>query len=339
MTRWQLLVASAAVLAALGGCGHKVADRGGTPSVSVAEAALQGGSADVALQVANGVLASQPNNAEALCVQGDALTMLGRVDEATASYAAALRADAGSIRAHLGLGRLRLASDPAAAETTFLDVLHHDPRNAIALSDLGIAQDLQGRHAQAQQSYREALGINPEMTAAQVNLALSLAMSGDHDGAARLMRPIATAPDASRKLRHDYAVVLAMAGNRAEAERILAPDLSPAEIRQFLDTVASRGPAAVPAPVGAPVSLAAEAAVLVQLAAADSEDAAQTEWQHLQERLPALLTGHQPLVTRSDQAGHVFWRLRTAGFADAGAARAFCDQLRAAHAGCVVITR
>ena len=48
----------------------------------------------------------------------------------------------------------------------------------MALNDLGIARDLQGRHTDAQMAYRQALGISPEMSAAQVNLALSLAMGG-----------------------------------------------------------------------------------------------------------------------------------------------------------------
>lgn len=241
MTRWDRLTALAAVLAALGGCGSHPVDRNGTPSLSVAEAALQGGSDDAALQAANGVLATHGGNAEALCVKGDALTSLGRIDEAKSSYDAALQSEPGSTRARLGLGRLRLATDPAGAETLFLQVLQRDPRNALGFSDLGIARDLQGHHAEAQQAYRQALGINPELSAAQVNLALSMAMSGDGSGATRLLKPIATGPSANRKLRHDYAAVLALSGDRAEAERVLAPDLNPDEIRQFLDTVTANG--------------------------------------------------------------------------------------------------
>ena len=35
----------------------------------------------------------------------------------------------------------------------------------VALNDLGIARDLQGRHTDAQTAYREALGVNPDMAA------------------------------------------------------------------------------------------------------------------------------------------------------------------------------
>jgi Flp pilus assembly protein TadD len=331
MTRWKTLAALAAVLAIPGGCGKQAVDRNGTPSLSVAEAALQGGSDEVALQVANGILSSYGGNAEALCVKGDALTGLGRMQEAKASYDAAMEADPGSTRARLGLGRLRLATDPAGAEALFLEVLQHDTRNAVAFSDLGIARDLQGRHADAQQAYRQALGINPELTAAQVNLALSMAISGDGPGAARLIKPIATAPSASRKLRHDYAAVLALSGDPTEAERVLAPDLSPGEIHQFLEAIAAGGATHIAAPI-AVVRLPQ-----VQLAAAETENMAQAEWQRLQERFPAVLAGHHPLVIKIDQAGHTFWRLRVADFADGADATAFCQQLRVRNAACVVL--
>jgi Flp pilus assembly protein TadD len=345
MTRRGGLVTGAVVLLLLSGCGRGAIDRTGTPGLDIAEAALKGGSPEIALQVADGVLKSNGSNVDALCVQGDALTELGHMDEATASYSAARKLDPNSIRARLGLARLRLGTDPAGAETLYLEVLQHDPRNVVALSDLGIARDLLGRHADAQDAYRRALGINPELQAAQVNLALSLAMSGDGQNATRILRPLATGPGASRKLRHDYAAVLAMSGNRSEAEQVLAPDLSATEINQFLDTMGNRGQAqavsllAAPVPLAASEPLAGDNGVQVQLAASPSEDAAQAEWQHLEEQLPTVLAGHQAVVTRNDHDGHTFWRLRTNGFTDAAAAKAFCDQLRSANAACMVVTR
>jgi Flp pilus assembly protein TadD len=204
------------------------------PGLNVADAALRGGSPQVALQVASGVLARSPNNASALAIQGDALTMLGRHEAAIGSYEEALRADAISTRAKLGLGRLKLASDPAASERLFLEVLQREPRETTALNNLGIARDLQGHHAGAQSAYRQALGINPDFHAAQVNMALSLAMSGQGDRALPLIGPLASQPGATRKMRHDYAAVLAMSGRKEEAERILGADLTPEEVRQAM---------------------------------------------------------------------------------------------------------
>jgi len=206
----------------------------GTPGINVAEAALRGGSPQIALQVADGILAKDRGNVAALCVQGDALTLLGRYDDAAEAYQRALSRDSGSTRALIGLGWLRLATDPAAAEELFLQVVQREPRNTTALNNLGIARDLQRRHDEAQRAYGQALGIDPELTAAQVNMALSLAMSGRGAEAVKLIRPLAETPDASRKLRHDYAAVLALAGNRADAERILRADMTPAEVAQAM---------------------------------------------------------------------------------------------------------
>jgi Flp pilus assembly protein TadD len=224
----------------LAACGHTQSVVSGLePGVDVAQAALRGGSPETALQLASGVLAHDPGNEAALVVQGNALTELGRFDEARDSYNRALQSNPASVGAEVGLGRLRLGDDPAAAEVLFDQALVHDPRNTTALNDLGVARDLQGHHAQAQEAYRQALGIDPQLSSAQVNLALSMAMSGSASDAVRMLRPMASDPNASRKLRHDLAAALTMAGDREEAARILSKDLSPEDVQRALDAYAA----------------------------------------------------------------------------------------------------
>jgi Flp pilus assembly protein TadD len=206
----------------------------GPPGLNVARAALSAGSADLALNISNGVLAREPRSVPALLSQGDALTVLARPEEAGSSYAKAQTLDPGSVGAAIGLGRLRLRSDPAQAQSLFLDVLSQEPRNAAALNNLGIAYDLQGEHASAQGAYRRALSVDPMMRAAEVNLALSMALSGQPAEAVQLLRPLATNPDASPRLRHDLAAVLAMAGDKQGATRILSGDLTPDQIERAL---------------------------------------------------------------------------------------------------------
>src|SRR5215471_8486670 len=58
----------------------------GGPGLGVARAALRGGSPQLALHIADNILASNPRNKDALLVQGEALTGLGRLDEATSSF-------------------------------------------------------------------------------------------------------------------------------------------------------------------------------------------------------------------------------------------------------------
>lgn len=317
----------------------------GPSGIEVADAALRGGSPEIALQIANGVLNRDPGSEAALLTQGEALTALGRSDDAALSFQQALHYNPQSVGAHIGLGRLSLATDPVAAEAQFLEAVAREPRNGVAWNNLGIARDLQGRHTDAQTAYRRALGVTPDMTAAQVNLALSMAMSGQSADAVQLLRPLASNPGASPQIRHDLAAVLVMAGDKAEAERILGKDLPPDEVRQAVEGYAAARPnaaaslmtagTATPTPA-APASIAPAGSLQVQLAAAPSEDAAQAEWAHLQERMPAVLGGHQPIVVKAEKDGKLFWRLRTGGFADANDAQAFCARVREGGASCVV---
>ena len=238
MIRSTVRSAGLALLLTMNGCGAIMSSGTGarTPGLNVAEAALEGGAAQIALQVSDGVLRESPNNIHALEIKGDALTRLGDYDQAGAIFQALLEKDPKSVRAGIGLGRVRLAKDPAAAESLFQQVLQHDPKNVTALNNIGIARDLQGHHTQAQPAYREALAINPDLESAQVNLALSMAMSGQGAAAVKLLHAKAMQPGAPSKVKHDYAVVLAMAGNRSGAERILNDDMPPDEARQLLDS-------------------------------------------------------------------------------------------------------
>jgi Flp pilus assembly protein TadD len=223
----------------------------GPPGIDVADAALKGGSPEIAAQIAGNILATNPSNEDALLTKGEALTQLGQTGEAAATFSAALAVNPNSVGANIGLGRLRLSTDPSSAERLFLQALSREPRNDVALNDLGIARDLQGRHADAQMAYRQALGINPEMSAAQVNLALSLAMGGQSHDAVQLLRPLAERPGASQQTRHDLAAVLTMNGDRTAAAEILSKDLPPEQVQEALSAFASAQPNAAAAMMGA----------------------------------------------------------------------------------------
>ncbi|MEJ0016009.1 MAG: tetratricopeptide repeat protein [Acetobacteraceae bacterium] len=331
--------------------------------------ALKGGSPELALQIASTVLARNPGNEAALLTIGEALTALGRPDEAAVNFEKALAINSQSVGAFIGLGRLRLGTDPAGAEGLFLQALAREPRNGVALNNLGIARDLQGRHVEAQAAYRQALAVTPDMRAAQVNLALSLAMSGQSRDAVQLLRPLADAPGANQQMRHDLAVVLTMNGDRAEAERILSKDLPPNEVRQALDAYATGRPNAaagllnpgqpppetpvalpVPGPIGGAVpgpvptappaaaSAARRTTVQVQLAGpTPSRDAAEVKWQRLRKEMPELLDAHEPVLAEVTQNGQPVWRVRTGGFGDQADASSFCQRVRVTGTSCSIL--
>jgi Flp pilus assembly protein TadD len=204
------------------------------PTLAVAQAAMSGGAPQVALQVCSSIAQREPKNVQAMICEGDALTILGRVDEAEAVFRRAQLRDPKDPMVLMGLGRLRVDPDPPGAELLFLQVLSTNPNNAQAWNDLGIARDLQGRHDEAQQAYARALALAPDMRAAEVNLALSLAISGRADEAVRRLRQLAAAPNITPKLRQNLAAALAMANKPDEAARMLRGDMTQTEIDQAI---------------------------------------------------------------------------------------------------------
>ena len=74
----------------------------------------------------------------------------------------------------------------------------------------------------------------------------------------------------------------------------------------------------------------------VQLAALDSEAAAHMEWGRLARRAPALFARRDPAIVPVSRDGKRFFRLRTAGFASAAEASAFCGRLHGAGIACTV---
>jgi Flp pilus assembly protein TadD len=203
-----------ALLGILAGCAGGGAVAKG-PGLDIGRVALASGSPDIALRISSDRLAAAPNNKAALLLQGDAYTMLGDTGPAEAAFLHVLALAPGSAEAQMGLGRLDLATNPAQSEVLFLQVLSEHPRDPVALNDLGIAQDLQGRHGAAQASYAKALGVSPNMQAPLTNLAMSLALSGKVPQAEDLLAPLARSGAASARAKSDYALLSAMERRQA----------------------------------------------------------------------------------------------------------------------------
>ena len=224
--------------------------------MNVADAAIAGGDPEMALSVTQSILASAPDNVDALIHEGNAYYALQRCPAAEAAYELALHYDPKATEAETGLGRCLLKTDPHAAELAFTQAIADDPNNADALNDLGIARDLQGNFAGAVEPYSRALLADPSMTAAEVNLGLSLALSGHGPEALQYLGPLATGPGATPKIREDYAAALLASGRSAEAQQVLSIDLPPDQVlramRGFSQVIAQSVAAPPPAPARGP---------------------------------------------------------------------------------------
>jgi Flp pilus assembly protein TadD len=229
---WMDASAWCGLLLLLAGCSGlgTQAPGGGVPGVNIADAALDGGMPQTALNVTRTILESQPRNVGALVRQGTALAQLNQPDAAMEAYKRALAVDPAAAGALLGLGRLELAHGSAAdAEHHFAKLVAGTPNDRTALNDLGVALDLQGRHEAAQEEYAKVLRLEPDNRAAAVNLALSLSLSGQPGRSVALLRGPASQPGATPRVRQDLAVALALSGNTREAEKLLLTDLSPGD--------------------------------------------------------------------------------------------------------------
>jgi len=110
---------------------------------------------------------------------------------------------------------------------------------------------------------------------------------------------------------------------------------SPATANPSATAAAPTRPAAAARTAATPA--AATGRVQVQLTATTSEEAARAEWERLRRRVPEL-AGREPRITRLERDGRPpLWRLRVAGLADAAAARALCEQVRAKGSACVPV--
>jgi outer membrane protein OmpA-like peptidoglycan-associated protein len=100
----------------------------------------------------------------------DAVNVLERAEDSFGSHADYLT--------ELGNAHL-VAGEPVAARQSLLAAIEQDANNWRALAALGVANDLERRHAEARQAYMSALNSCPNSAAILNNLALSESYSGN----------------------------------------------------------------------------------------------------------------------------------------------------------------
>ena len=106
---------------------------------------------------------------------GNALRMLGRLDEASLAYGRALELDPAYLPAYNNLGLIQFEQGAfAEAETNLRKALELDPTDSQIMTNLGVAVFLQGRMDEAVGLHRRALVIEENDPLAWGNLASAL---------------------------------------------------------------------------------------------------------------------------------------------------------------------
>jgi hypothetical protein len=178
---------------------------------------------------------------------------------------------------------------------------------------------------------------------------LSFTWTSHHHGV-----PVIEAPAKPVRIKPEHPGGLQVAGAEdfapAGAERLAPPPERPA-IRALrakrlehdtphVAVVAVVKPAeppvvAKPAPV---LAVQPAGAFSVQLAAFESQQAAEQDWGKMAEKMPSFFNGHRPDVVKAELAGRAVYRLRTGGFASRTDASAFCAEVRNKGGDCSIAT-
>jgi len=130
----------------------------------------------------------------------------------------------------IGLGRIALArNDADGALVAFGGVLSRDQENAVALNGVGVAYDLQGKHAEAQNSYRRALAVDPAYSQSRNNLGLSLAVSGEYDSAETVLAELVGSELNNTVARQNLALAFFLQGRERDAVELASLDVGESE--------------------------------------------------------------------------------------------------------------
>lgn len=129
-------------------------------------------------------------------MRGESLLALGRTDQARALYNGMLARQSDQPEALLGLARIAaLEQQLPSAELLVEQALRAQPASLEGLRLQGDLQRMQGRPAEAQQSYRRILALAPDNTQAHIDLAnLALQQNRFDEAAAQLAGARKTAP-------------------------------------------------------------------------------------------------------------------------------------------------
>ena len=192
----------------------------------IAEVALSSGDVNMATTIYERVARSNPKSIPALTGLGNTLYAVGDFTRAGVYFDRASQIDPDATEPKIGMARVAIHQRRLGdAADIYRKLLVKAPNNPLAASGLGVALDMDGKHAEAQAVLRAALAANPGDPALSVNLGLSLVMGGDPQQGANVLLDVTRYPSAPAQARQDLALAFGLSGNTDAAGQVLAADL------------------------------------------------------------------------------------------------------------------
>lgn len=209
---------------------------GATPALEVTQPE---GAAELGRHLSR--LASNPRDVDALIGAGEAALKLNDPRAATGFFARAQEISPSNARVKAGLARSMVGMEnPVEALRLFNEAVRLGTREADIAFDRGLAFDLTGDPARAQNDYKVALERDPRNPVLIRRYAVSLGISGNWQEADRLLDPLLRKSD--RNAWRDRAFIFAMNGRAKEAQDITSAMMPPnmaAAIQPFMDRMPS----------------------------------------------------------------------------------------------------
>ncbi|WP_240655706.1 tetratricopeptide repeat protein [Paraburkholderia phosphatilytica] len=245
VSRLGTIAAAAAMTMALGACTlSRVTEvqplpPNKTPTTAseahIAEMALQSGNIQLATNVYQHIVQTNPNSVEGLTGLGNTLYTVGDYTRAGVYYEHASAADPKALPPLIGSARVAIHQrriDDAIG--LYRRVLTMSPDNAMAQAGLGSALDMKGDHAGAQDVLRAALKAHPGDPLLSIDLGLSLTLGGNPRDGANVLLDVTRYPEAPPQARQDLALAYGLLGNDDAAATILSQDLPKKSVQDNL---------------------------------------------------------------------------------------------------------
>jgi Flp pilus assembly protein TadD/cell division septation protein DedD len=203
--------------------------------LKVADETRAGGDLSTAVGLYRRVHEMRPTDPKPLEKLGSTLTQVGAYTEAAEAFHAGLDLAKDDPDLHRGLAVVLLSlNQPESAVTEAKAALAKRDDDPRLYNIIGVAEDLMGRHEQAQDAYLNGLRLAPRSNGLRNNYGLSLALTGDYGAAATTLSEIADNPTAPPRYRLNLALVYGLAGDDKKAAAIARSALDESAVRNNL---------------------------------------------------------------------------------------------------------